>query len=289
VFCELFGAMVQSTTRGLRRAMEGATYLIDATVVPLSALCADWARFSAASCGAKAHVIYDADLDCPVFFSVTAGKVNDIVAAKAMPITAGATYIYDKGYYDYGWWAKLDAAGCRFVTRLKKNTPLTVERERYIAPGGAIRRDCIGYLPQRLAASRHNPMAKPVRVIDLEIETGKVLRILTNDLEASAEEIAALYKRRWAIELFFRWIKQVLKIAHFLGTSENAVRIQIAVALIAFLILRLAHAAQKAVASLLAFTRLVRANLMHRRRTNQLLETEPLAQPNPNQLVLQWS
>ncbi len=98
-----------------------------------------------------------------------------------------------------------------------------------------------------------------------------MLRILSNDLDASAEEIADLYKRRWAIELFFRWIKQTLKITRFLGTSENAVRIQIAVALIAFLLLRLAQAAQKAIHSPLAFARLVRANLMHRRRIDRLL------------------
>src|SRR5437773_9137818 len=87
-------------------------------------------------------------------------------------------------------------------------------------------------------------------------ETGKVLRILSNDLDATAQEIADLYKRRWAIELFFRWVKQTLRITRFLGTSENAVRTQIAVALIAFLLLRLAQAAQKAVASPLRFARL---------------------------------
>src|SRR5260221_662535 len=88
-------------------------------------------------------------------------------------------------------------------------------------------------------------MSDLVREVRVVIETGKVLRIFTNDLTASAQEIADLYKRRWAIELFFRWVKQTLKINHFVGTSENAVRIQIAVALIAFLLLRLAHEAYK--------------------------------------------
>ena len=85
----------------------------------------------------------------------------------------------------------------------------------------------------------------PVREIRVVIETGKILRIVTNDLDAPAHEIADLYKRRWQIELFFRWVKQTLRIRRFIGTSENAVRIQIAVALIAFLLLRLAQAAQK--------------------------------------------
>src|SRR6267378_1968136 len=113
------------------------------------------------------------------------------------------------------------------------------------APASSILSDRTGYLPKRLAASRQNPMSKLVREIRVVIETGKVLRIFTNDLTASAQDIADLYKRRWAIELFFRWVKQTLKISHFLGTSENAVRIQITVALIAFLLLRLTHEAYK--------------------------------------------
>lgn len=289
LFCELFGQMVQQAHRGLRRAMAGTTYLIDATILPLSALCASWARFSASSCGAKAHLIYDPDADCPVFFSLTAANVPDIVAAKEMPIAPGSTYVFDKGFYDYAWWAKLDAADCRFVTRLKANTPFTVEQERFLEPGGAILSDRIGYLPKRLAASRHNPMAKPVRVVEVVDDAGKILRILTNDLRASAEEIADLYKRRWAIELFFRWIKQTLKIRHFLGTTENAVRIQIAVALITFLLLRLAQQAAKVSQSLLTFARLVRANLMHRRPLNRLLDHGPDPEVSSNQLAIQWT
>ena len=104
----------------------------------------------------------------------------------------------------------------------------------------------------------------------MRIETGKVLRILTNDLKASAQEIADLYKRRWGIELFFRWIKQTLKITRFLGTSDNAVRLQIAVALIAFLLLRMAQKLQSAIRSPLAFARLVKTNIMHLRRLDQL-------------------
>ena len=97
-------------------------------------------------------------------------------------------------------------------------------------------------------------------------------------VDASAEELADLYRRRWAIELFFRWVKQTLKITRFVGTSQNAVRIQIAVALIAFLLLRLAQAAQKAIQSPIIFARLIRANLMHRRPINNLLETPQILQ-----------
>jgi IS4 transposase len=104
--------------------------------------------------------------------------------------------------------------------------------------------------------------------------------------ELSAEEVALLYKQRWQIELFFRWIKQTLRIKRFIGVSENAVRIQIAVALIAFLILRMAQLAQKAVHSPLEFARLVRTNLMHRRPINQLLQPLQPIPINPNQLKL---
>ena len=288
VFTELFAAMVARAGRGMRRSLGETTYLIDSTSLRLSGLCAGWARFSAEVCGAKAHVVYDPDADRPIYAVVTPAKVNDITVAQAMPIEPGATYVFDLGYYDYAWWAKLDAAQCRIVTRFKSNTPLAVVEELPVPEGGAILSDRIGHLPARQAGSRHNPFQDPVREVRVKIETGKVLRILCNDLDASAQEIADLYKRRWAIELFFRWVKQTLKITKFLGTSENAVRIQIAVALIAFLLLRLAQAVQKEVRSPLAFARLVRANLMHRRRIDRLLNLEPIRPENPNQLRLQW-
>src|SRR5205085_10964680 len=125
----------------------------------------DWAMFSAGVCGAKAHIIYDPDADQPLYLMVTPSNVNDITAAQQMPIEAGATYVFDLGYYDYGWWASLDAAGCRIVTRLKSNTPFRVVEQRPLAPGFSVLSDCTGHLPQRLAASRTNPMAKLVREI----------------------------------------------------------------------------------------------------------------------------
>lgn len=271
VFTGLFAGLMKQAHRGLRRALAETTYLIDSTSLRLNALSGEWARFSAKLCGAKAHFVLDADTGVPVYMAVTQAKVNDITAAKAMPIEAGATYVFDLGYYDYGWWARLDEAGCRIVTRLKSNTPLEVMEERPVAAEGPVLSDRIGFLPARQAKSRKNPYRDPVREVRVRIETGKILRILSNDLDASAEEIAALYKRRWGIELFFRWIKQNLKIKKFLGTGENAIRIQIAVALIVYLLLKLAYKAQKGVMSLLVFTRLVKANLMQLKRIDRLL------------------
>ena len=153
------------------------------------------------------------------------------------------------------------------MTRLKANTPFEAAEERAVPANSAILSDRTGYLPKWLAGARKNPLPDLVREVRVRIETGKVLRLFTNDLNASAEDIAALYKRRWEIELFFRWIKQTLKIKHFLGTSENAVRIQITVALIAFMLLRLADEANKIVESPLAFTRLIRADACSEERS----------------------
>ncbi len=288
IFAELLAVMMKQAHRGLRRKLAETTYLIDSTGVRLNGHSAGWARFSAGVCGAKVHVVYDADADRPLYAAVSAANVNDITIAQQMPVEAGATYVFDLGYYDYAWWAKLDTAGCRIVTRFKSNTPLAAVEELPVPKDGNILSDRIGFLPARQAKSRRNPMQDAVREVRVTTETGKVLRILSNDLDASAREIADLYKRRWAIKLFFRWVKQVLKITRFLGTSENAIRIQIAVALIAFILLRLTQAAQDAIRSPLAFARLVRINLMQRRAVERLLQPEPAPLLNPAQLVLQW-
>jgi hypothetical protein len=281
VFGDLLSALMRQLQAGYRRKISDCVRLIDATSVKLSSLSDDWAMFSTGICGAKAHIIYDPDADQPLYLMVTASHVNDITAAQQMPIEAGATYVFDLGYYDYGWWATLDAAGCRIVTRLKSNTPFAVVEERKVPAGSAVLSDRTGHLPGRLAASRRNPMSKLVREVRVMIETGKVLRIFTNDLKASAQQIADLYRRRWAIELFFRWVKQTLKIDHFFGTSEIAIRIQITVVLIAFLLLRLAHDATKIVTSPLAFARLIKTNLMHRRAIDELLK--PVSPPPKDQ------
>ena len=142
------------------------------------------------------------------------------------------------------------------MTRFKANTPLREAKDMPLAVGSDVLSDRIGFLPARQGNNRKNPMQDAVREIVVETETGKRLRILTNDLDAPAQEIANLYKRRWQIELFFRVMKQTLKITKFLGRSENAVRIQIAVALIAFLLLRQLQDVTKATHGFLELTRL---------------------------------
>lgn len=290
VFSGLFAHMLGMAAKGLQHKIGDAVRLIDSTGLRLAGVGTEWARFSADVCGAKAHIIYDPDIGRPVYHAVTSAKVNDITAAKAMPIEAGATYVFDLGYYDFAWWAKLDAQGCRIVTRFKANTPLVEARNRPLVgltqSSGPVLSDRIGFLPRRQAMNRKNPMGHAVREIRVQIETGKHLRILTNDLDAPAQEIADLYKRRWQIELFFRFVKQTLKIRHFIGHSENAVRIQIAVALIAFLLLRLSQQMSQVKHGNLLTFRLIRSNLMHRKdftKLNQIQHPPPL---NPRQLTL---
>lgn len=289
VFSELLSLLMKQAHRGLRRALVDTTYLIDSTGLRLDERSASWARFSTGVCGAKLHVIYDPASDRPIYAGISVAKVNDITIAQTMPIEPGATYVFDLGYYDYRWWAELDDVGCRIVTRFKKNTPLKLVEELRVAKNGPVLSDRIGFLPARQTNNRHNPFQHAVREVCVMTDAGKVLRILSNDLDATAEEIADLYKRRWAIELFFRWIKQTLKIRHFIGTSENAVRIQVAVALIAFLLLRLAQTVQTTINSPLAFARLVRINLMQRRPIDRLLGPLHRSLVNPDQLDLQWT
>jgi len=288
VFSGLFAQMTGLLSRGFRRSTAEAVRLIDSTGVRLSGVATNWARYSKTVCGAKAHIIYDPDADRPVYLAITTAKTNDITAAKAMPIEAGATYVFDLGYYDFGWWAELDAKGCRIVTRLKTNTTLDIVEDRPLPQASTLLYDKVGHLPARMSYSRKNPFEDPVREIGVVLDTGKTIRILTNDLDASAQEIADLYKRRWAIELFFRWVKQNLRIKHFIGHSENAVRIQVAVALIAYLLIRLAKDAVQIVSSALAFARLLRVNLMHARPLDQLLKPPPRTQTDPRQLQLDW-
>src|SRR5271156_5535801 len=117
-FADLLAALMKSLQAGYRRKIGDCVRLVDSTSVQLSNLSGHWATFSAGVCGAKAHIVYDPDADQPLYLMVTPSNVNNITAAKQMPIEAGATYVFDLGYYDYGWWAMLDQAGCRIVTRL---------------------------------------------------------------------------------------------------------------------------------------------------------------------------
>ena len=263
-FEELIAALLGKLSPTKARYARKDLRLIDSTLVRPGAAAADWAHFQRGLVAAKVHVVYDPKAAVPTFFELTSANINDITVAKtAMPIATGATYVFDLGYYDFAFWADLDACRCRFVTRLKKNTPLTLLSARRPL-GENIISDQVVRLPQRMARSRTNPFGKPGRAIVVSIEGGRHITLFTNDLTSPAVEIADLYKTRWQIELFFRWIKQNLRIRRFHGYSYNAVRLQVAAAIIVYLLLKLAHAAAKTRKTAAVFFAALRAALFHR-------------------------
>jgi hypothetical protein len=289
LFADLFAVLTAQASPGLRRATREAIHLVDATSIRLTDISRAWADYESHGALVKLHVDFDADCEIPVNFAITPARVNDVSMAHTLPVEPGATYVFDLGYYDFSWWARLHEAGCRIVTRLKTHTRPRVLETRAVAPDGCVQSDHIIAIDGRLKSARgaRHPLSSiTLREVAIVVDSGRTLRLLTNDLEAPAERIGELYKARWQIELFFRWVKQHLKIKRFLGTSENAIRAQIAVALIAFLILRIVHRAKAFQASLLMFARLVRANLMHIRPMENLAHPPPLIARDPRQAEL---
>lgn len=287
LFEALFGCLLERLAGRLPQAVGAeAVRLIDSTSIRLGTTAFQWARFSAEYGGVKLHLVYDPAAALPTYFTITPNKINDITPAKAMPLRPGATYVMDRGYYDFAFWAKLDAADCRFVTRLKGNSPTRLVEAR-CPVGASILADRVVRLSERLAGQRENPYQGRLREVLVARPDDEPLRLVSNDLESPAEVIAGLYKSRWQIELFFKWIKQNLRIKSFLGTSENAVRLQIITALIAYLLLHYAHRLAHAAASRQRFRQLIQASLWQRRRPADLAKPPP-APPNqlPTQLAL---
>ncbi|MGH7211295.1 MAG: IS4 family transposase [Acetobacteraceae bacterium] len=268
--------------RAARRDLKQAVRLIDATHIDLGLRMRRWAGMYRDQAAVKPHVVYDPCAQRPVFFDLTPARINDITAAKQLlPIEPGATYVFDLGYYDFGWFAKLAAADCVFVTRLKCYTSLRDTAEREVTAGGVVLSDRLGFLPKRLAFSRRNPFSQTGREVVIRIKTGKVLHLFTNDLTSPAEVIADLYKERWQIELFFKWIKQNLKISRFVDTSENAVRTLIAVAFIGYLLIRLTQLQQQVERPAAIVLLVIRCHLFVRRPITHLIDPPPRAMPPP--------
>ena len=262
VFRDIAAALLPVAAGALRRDGAALVRLLDATPIPLRDARFAWAEASARIRGLKLHLLYDPRQGRPVWFEVSSAKRDDVVAGRTVPLEAGATYVFDKGYTDYRWWSEIQAAGAFFVTRKKKNARCREIEERAATGDGILfdRRLKIGHRQARGGAAK-NPLWD-VRLREIVVtrpDKAEPLHLLTNDFGRSAAEIARLYQERWAIELLFKWLKQNLKIRSFLGRSENAVRLQIYVALIAFMLLRILH--QTAARSLKASTALLLARL----------------------------
>jgi len=277
-------AKLLSSEAARGRGRCAAVRLIDATRIMAGRRVAHWSSDG----GIKLHLVYEPESDRPVCFAVTPERINDITAARTLPIEPGATYVFDKGYYDFAFWAKLAASGCRFVTRLKRNSPVKIIAERPVRETGAILFDRVVRLSERLSAQRRNPLNCAMRCIGVRISSGRELVLLSNDLASPAEAIADLYKTRWQVELFFKWLKQNLKIAHFLGTSRNAVTIQIMAALIAYLLIRIAQLRAVTTLGLQAIARLIQPLALARRCLGELL-LPPKPPPKSPQLQLTFA
>lgn len=236
VYLEFFQQLLSGLTKGTKRHLKDVTRLIDATQFSLPQGKASWAKADENKAAVKLHIVFDPDADLPLFAEMTSALVNDITVGKSIHLEAGATYVFDLGYYSFEWWSKMNEKGCRFVTRLKSHTKPKIIEYLPVEKGTNILSDAIGRLNNRLSHNRKNPMADPIRILEVKISTGKILRIVSNDLDSPASEIAGLYKQRWEIELFFKWVKQNLKIKHFIGTSKAAIWTQILIALIAYLL-----------------------------------------------------
>jgi putative transposase len=254
VFADTARALMSTLHRRVRREGEELLVLLDSTSITLKGPGFDaWTVQSRTrnTQGIKLHVLYAPEQQAPCHSSFTPANVNDVDQARTLPLAAGARYVFDKGYCDYGWWHAIHQAGSVFVTRFKRNAALRVEQSRPIPPEaqGLVLVDETAHFRHRHNRGGHtNPYEAPLRRITVAREAGKdPLVLATNDLASPALDIAEQYRARWGIELFFKWIKQHLGIKRFLGRSENAVRIQILTALIAYLLLvlyRNLHAAQ---------------------------------------------
>jgi putative transposase len=286
IFAQAFASLSHGARRLLRHEAAQMLRLIDASPIPLSTVCA-WARCNGRTRGLKLHVVHDPHADQPMHVAITAATVNDVLVARDLPIEAGATYVFDKAYVDYSWWARLQAAGCAFVTRAKTNVRFEVVRRRCPPAASTILEDDIVRI-----RSKNAPPPGPLRRIRLRRDNGTLLTILTNDLTSSATAVADLYRTRWQIELLFRWIKQHLKIRSFLGRSDNAIRLQILAAMIAFLLLRIAAHLSRRGLSPIRFANLVRQTLFSRKPLSHIDKPPPdnnSTTPNPNQMTFAFA
>lgn len=243
IFASTAAALMALAGRQIRSHRQFMTYLLDSTTIALSGRGFEWTSEQATrNKGLKLHLLYASDTCRPVCQSITTVDVNDVDEGKLMPIEAGATYVFDKGYCDYSWWGRFSKAKASFVTRLKVNAALVLTQSRPIEQEYAqlILDDQLATFKYKSNRGGHKHAYEgQVRRIQVARDDGETLVLVTNDLQRPAHEIAALYKERWQIELFFKWIKQHLNVRRFLGRSENAVRIQLLVALITYLLVLL--------------------------------------------------
>lgn len=208
---------------------------LDSTVIPLCLSVFDWAQYKRAKGAVKLHMVLDHNGYLPSYAVLTGGKTADITAAKKMTFAADTMLVFDRGYADYDWWLSLTRQKVHFVTRLKDSAEYGVVEQRAVLADSDIIRDEVILLTSQQEIGKEAVLRRIEVWLEDKQET---IVFVTNNLKLAATTIAAIYKERWQIELFFKALKQSLKIKTFVGTSENAVQTQIWTALIAMLMVK---------------------------------------------------
>ncbi|MCP4263160.1 MAG: IS4 family transposase [Planctomycetes bacterium] len=215
--------------------VDNAVYALDASVIDLTLSLFPWAKFRKTKGAIKLHAMIDLRGNIPAFLTITAGKVHDVKAAPQVPIEADGIYVVDRGYVDFAWLWSIHQTGAFFVTRLKTSIKWTRVVSHPVDKSLGLRSD-----QEILVASARLKKLYPERLRKISFRDeiqGRTLVFITNNFTLPAATIAALYKARWEIELFFKWIKQNLRVKTFYGTSSNAVKTQIWIAMIVYLVL----------------------------------------------------
>ncbi len=289
IFAQTFASLSAMASRQLRSEGMEMVRLIDASPIPLGKVC-NWATWNGRIRGMKLHVVYDPKGDVPKCVEVTPATVNDIEIGRQVLIQAGTTYVFDKGYCRFDWWRKINDNGAFFVTRPKTRIRLRSVKHRTIRKHNGDGFTVIADDEVKLTSKGGSRLPIPLRRIKVRRENGGVITLLTNDLTRTPVEIAALYKSRWQIELLFRWIKQHLDIRKFLGANDNAIRLQVLAAMIAYLLLRIAARTHRIEMLPLRLAELI-AQLLFTRRTLATIDKPPPINPShskrrisPNQL-----
>lgn len=208
---------------------------LDSTMVELCAEVFDWAQYKRTKGAVKLHLVLDHDGYLPHFAVLTEGKTGDMTEARKMHFDPGTLVVFDKAYQDYDWWLQLTRSKVQFVSRLKDSADYGVVEQRPVPAGSDVIRDEV------ILLTRQQEIGPEARLRRIEVwveEKGETMVFVTNNLTLAARTIARIYKERWQVELFFKALKQGLKVKTFVGTSENAVQIQIWTALIAILVLK---------------------------------------------------
>jgi len=295
LFEEIFKNLLPLVNRKTFRESTSVIQALDATLINLNKIKFGWALGMKSVGGIKIHTVYDINEQIPTFFEIAHARTNDIEVAKTrLQLIPESTYVFDKGYYCFTWWARLDEAGCRFVTRLKKHTLVDIVEDKKVTGHEVLSDQIVSLTSKREreggVRKKPNPYTKPLRKIEIKREGKEPLVIISNDLKSSAEEISLLYKKRWQIELFFKWIKQNLKIKSFLGRTKNAVKTQVAIAMISYLLIKILQCKNNLSRSLQSLFRLIQTNLMHLKVLIDVLYPPPENIKNGDiQLSLEWT